>query len=76
MILIDVGMQEEGDCTPCLGGYYCPLPGMVTPTDLCDEGYYCKQGARISAPDQCKLPTLCSTGCTILMIARPGVIEA
>ena len=46
------GLQMESDCTPCLGGYYCPMPGMVTPVDLCDEGYFCKQSAEISAPDQ------------------------
>ena len=47
-----LGLQTESDCSPCLGGYYCPIPGMVTPIDLCDAGYFCSQYANISAPDQ------------------------
>ena len=48
------GRQSASDCNPCLGGYYCPVAGMVAPVDFCDEGYFCKQGANISAPDQGK----------------------
>ena len=47
-----LGMETEGDCTPCIGGYYCPLPGMITPVDLCDAGYYCKQNARTGTANQ------------------------
>ncbi len=46
------GMEEEADCTPCAGGFYCPQPGMTTPVDLCSEGYYCRQYARSPAPNQ------------------------
>ncbi|RUS80256.1 hypothetical protein EGW08_011985, partial [Elysia chlorotica] len=56
------GLQTEADCTPCLGGYYCPLPGMVTPIDLCDSGYFCKQHANISAPDQGDDANICPIG--------------
>ena len=48
------GLQRDSQCTPCLGGYYCPMVGMITPTNLCDPGYYCKQGANISTPQQGK----------------------
>ena len=53
------GLQAEGDCTPCLGGFYCPTLGIVTPIDLCLPGYFCKQYANISAPDQgmCEEPS-------------------
>ena len=46
--------MTEAECTPCLGGYYCPMPGLVTPYDFCAAGYFCKQYANISAPDQGK----------------------
>ena len=46
------GLRQEGDCTPCMGGYYCPMVGMVTPYEQCQEGYYCRQYANISSPDQ------------------------
>ena len=44
------GLIEESQCTPCLGGFYCPQAGMVTPVDLCQEGYYCRRFANIAAP--------------------------
>ena len=53
-----IGMEEEADCTPCSGGYYCDLPGMITPVDLCTDGYFCKQNARTATPDQGILVTL------------------
>ncbi|XP_023933458.1 uncharacterized protein LOC106181652, partial [Lingula anatina] len=56
------GLQQESDCSPCLGGYYCPMPGMVTPTDLCSPGYYCRQYANISAPDQGIDANICPAG--------------
>ena len=51
-IIVRLGMEEENDCTPCSGGYYCDLHGMVTPVDLCNPGYYCKQNAMTGTPDQ------------------------
>lgn len=51
-LTIFIGLQMMTDCTPCLGGYYCPMVGMVTPIDLCDSGFFCKQNANISTPDQ------------------------
>lgn len=56
------GLYTVGQCTPCLGGYYCPTIGMVTPVDLCDPGYFCKQGANISAPDQGDDANICPEG--------------
>jgi hypothetical protein len=53
---------QESDCTPCLGGYYCPMVGMVTPVDLCSAGYFCKQYANISAPSQGADANICPVG--------------
>ena len=56
------GLSDESQCSPCLGGYYCPTPGMVTLVDLCDSGYFCKQYANISAPDQGSDANMCPPG--------------
>lgn len=56
------GLQEEAKCTTCLGGYYCPLPGMITPIDLCDAGYFCKQGAKSATPNQGLHANICPVG--------------
>lgn len=48
------GLTQDSDCTPCSGGYYCPMVGMVTPVDQCLASYYCKQYANISTPNQGK----------------------
>ncbi|PIK41162.1 hypothetical protein BSL78_21986 [Apostichopus japonicus] len=44
------GLEQEGDCTPCAGGYYCEAVGQTEPTDLCDAGFYCRQYANVTTP--------------------------
>ncbi|XP_071505048.1 uncharacterized protein [Diadema antillarum] len=56
------GLTEESLCSPCLGGYYCPTPGMVYPQELCDVGFFCKQYANISAPSQGDDANECTPG--------------
>ncbi|PIK35709.1 hypothetical protein BSL78_27465 [Apostichopus japonicus] len=56
------GLGYISQCSPCLGGYYCPTPGMVYPEDLCAEGFYCKQFANISTPDQGNDANICPPG--------------
>jgi hypothetical protein len=60
--MVSEGLIEESQCTPCLGGYYCPSVGMVTPVDFCEAGFFCKQGANISAPDQGDDANICPMG--------------
>ena len=46
------GLTEEADCSPCLGGYYCPTVGIVEPELECDQGYFCLRSAEIAGPNQ------------------------
>ena len=48
------GLTRVEDCSPCLGGYACPMVGMtdVNDTFFCESGFFCKVGANSTAPSQ------------------------
>lgn len=50
-------ITSEGECQPCLPGYYCELPGLENPNGLCDAGFYCTEGSTSPRP-----PSVSSTG--------------
>ena len=56
------GSDQASDCQPCLGGFYCPMLGIVTPTELCSPGYFCRIGAQTSTPEQENEADVCPAG--------------
>ena len=38
------GLADQGECSPCLGGFYCGERGLTEPKTPCSSGYYCKRG--------------------------------
>ena len=56
------GASSVLDCVSCLGGHYCPIPGIVFPTQLCSERYFCLQGAISPTPDQDSDANICPEG--------------
>ncbi|WAR11139.1 hypothetical protein MAR_036215 [Mya arenaria] len=59
-----VGLEQESDCTLCLGGYACPVTGMTQMLDIhkCAAGYFCQQGANTTTPDQGSDANICPDG--------------
>ena len=45
------GLRSDGDCPPCVAGYYCPLNATVHATRLCPAGYYCPAGTAFVSDD-------------------------
>ena len=43
---------ELAACQSCLGGYYCPVPGLAFPAEPCSSGYFCRMGAISASPSQ------------------------
>jgi hypothetical protein len=43
-------LASAEDCTPCLAGFVCDVPGIVLPTLLCGPGHYCSRGAWVTQP--------------------------
>ena len=56
------GRANETECTKCLGGFYCGIPGLIYPTTSCSEGYYCQVGAKTASPQQGKFANICPYG--------------
>ena len=56
------GLASVSDCTMCDSGWYCPMPGLTQPWDLCDPGHYCELGADRSNPFNETTGYLCPTG--------------
>ena len=45
-------LSDETECTPCAGGYGCPIEGMIKVTDhLCKSGFFCTEGSDTTTPD-------------------------
>ena len=44
----DTGLAHAGECSPCLGGFYCGERGLTAPKTPCSSGYYCRKGERRS----------------------------
>lgn len=56
------GRKNQGECSPCLGGYACDSDGLVNPVTPCAQGYFCKSGARSSTPEDGVNANVCPLG--------------
>eukprot|EP01012_Entosiphon_sulcatum_P020572 TRINITY_DN2549_c0_g1_i18.p1 TRINITY_DN2549_c0_g1~~TRINITY_DN2549_c0_g1_i18.p1 ORF type:complete len:7257 (+),score=712.60 TRINITY_DN2549_c0_g1_i18:702-21773(+) len=60
------------DCLPCTPGMYCAVPGLSTPSGLCNASYYCISGASTPTPAVNTTGGLCLPGAYCPMgTARP-----
>ncbi len=50
-VFVLLAAGSVSDCSPCLAGYYCSVPGLSYPTGLCDAGFYCPALEDISTPN-------------------------
>ena len=50
-------LTNVSECQDCTPGYYCEVPGLSAPTNLCDAGFYCS-----GASDSASPPAVTATG--------------
>ncbi|XP_036928145.1 uncharacterized protein LOC119004899 isoform X4 [Acanthopagrus latus] len=76
------GLRAQGDCKPCLGGFYCESAGLTKPTGPCRRGYYCVEGAVTPTPTDgitggpCPEGSYCSEGTVQPLPCDPGTYVA
>ena len=63
----DLKGTNSGVCVPCPAGFYCPLKGQSTYSDICVEGYLCFLKATVPNPSvtegyPCRSGYYCSAG--------------
>ena len=56
------GLESEGECFPCLGGFYCGQRGLTYPYTPCSPGFFCRTGAQNAAPNQGDDANICPVG--------------
>jgi hypothetical protein len=73
-------LQEESDCWPCKGGYYCDGTGNSAPDGPCTAGYWCQASAIEATPNtfttdsfgQCPHFHYCEEGVGYGNVCEPG----
>ncbi|XP_062816991.1 zonadhesin isoform X2 [Anolis carolinensis] len=72
-------LSSEDECSLCLSGHYCDVPGLTAVKGQCDEGFYCTLGSVVPDPPvldhrggPCPAGYFCLQGTAVPLPCPPG----